>query len=188
MSANAGSTGSATVIVSPFAQGDGSTTFTLPDTATSGRYRRSRTSTLKVGTTQADVINTHTHGAGTYTTPTLSGAIQAESSHTHSGGSLTGTVVSGSFQAIAPTSVAAPTTVFQSGTGLSSYETSRFTNLGIDPTVVPWTGVTSAGSSHTHGNGTLAAGGAVSGTSAANPGANTETRPISIVVLTCIKT
>src|SRR5258708_6096742 len=41
--------------------GNGTTTFGLPDTFTAGRFRRSRTGSVSVGTAQADAIGSHTH-------------------------------------------------------------------------------------------------------------------------------
>lgn len=74
MDANAVSSGTSTVIVAPCALGDGSTTFNILDTKTSGKFRRSRTSSLNIGTSQTDQNQAHTH----------SGTTSGGSAHTHS--------------------------------------------------------------------------------------------------------
>src|SRR5258706_2702382 len=48
---NATATGTPTISVSPWPLGDGSTTFNIPNTRTTGYYRRSRQSTLAMGVT-----------------------------------------------------------------------------------------------------------------------------------------
>ncbi len=95
MSANATSTGSSTVIASPWALGNGTTTFTLPDMTTTGRYPRSRIASGSVipGQYQANQNKTHTH---TFTTDTDGGGASMVSStesatHTHTGVSSSNT-------------------------------------------------------------------------------------------------
>lgn len=73
ISANATSSGTSTVIVSPWGLGDGSTTFNLPDATTSGKFRRSRTSSVVIGTSQTSQNVSHTH----------TGTTDAGSAHTH---------------------------------------------------------------------------------------------------------
>lgn len=60
MSANATSSGTSTVIVSPWQLDTG--TITLPDMTTAGRYLRSRTSSYRMGLTQSSQNLSHTHG------------------------------------------------------------------------------------------------------------------------------
>lgn len=71
VSNNASSSGSATVIVSPWQQGNGTSTFTLPNTTTDGSFIRSRTSSVHIGTSQTDQNASHTH------------TITTDGSHTH---------------------------------------------------------------------------------------------------------
>lgn len=74
MSANAVSSGTSNVIVSPWALGDGSSTFNLPNASSSGRYRRSRTATVHMGVAQADQNKDHLHGVGSYTSSVVPSA------------------------------------------------------------------------------------------------------------------
>lgn len=85
ISNNASSSGSHTVIVSPWALGDGSTTFTLPDTRTSGAFIRSRTSSVHLGTTQSNQNKYHRHttdSQGSHTHTVTIAAGQGSHSHT----------------------------------------------------------------------------------------------------------
>lgn len=85
VSNNASSSGSATVIVSPWQQGDGSSTFTLPDMMTDGRFARSRTSSIAVGTSQTDQNKSHTHIADSVSDHTHTVDIPSgQGSHSHS--------------------------------------------------------------------------------------------------------
>lgn len=84
ISNNASSSGSNTVIVSGWAQGDGSTTFTLPDATTNGSFFRSRTSSVRIGAVQSSQNLAHTHttdsqGAHSHGGATASGGVD----HTH---------------------------------------------------------------------------------------------------------
>ncbi len=60
--------------------GDNSTTFTIPDAYTAGKFLRSRTASVTAGTSQTDQNKAHTH-TGSGTTSTQS----ADHSHTFSG-------------------------------------------------------------------------------------------------------
>lgn len=160
LSANASSSGTSTVIVSPWALGDGSTTFTLPNTKTSGRFRRSRTSSVEMGVSQADQNQTHTH---TGTTGTES------ANHSHSGTT--------DFGGVDHTHAGISNSVvfgynIQSGSGAALNSTS--------------TGTASAYlHQHTFSTGTQSAAHTHSFTSNASGG--TETRPLTLVVMTCVK-
>jgi hypothetical protein len=91
MSAVATSTGSSTVIISPQALGNGSTTFTLLNFTDTGRFPRSRTSSVQMGTYQSNLIKNHVHP---FTTASDGGggATGTESAtHTHNGVSSSGT-------------------------------------------------------------------------------------------------
>lgn len=162
MSGNASSSGSATVVVSPWLLNTG--TVRLPNVSAAGRYRRSRTSSTAVGQLQADQNKAHTHtfsvtsatATGT-TTPTFTGT----------SGSLS---VTGTLSRAAGNSGGGST-----GLGLSgnSIENLTMTSTGSFTPV----GTSSSIASHTH---------SVSGTTASD--GSSEIRPLSIVVMTCVKT
>lgn len=78
MSATATTSGSSSVIVSPWQLTTGG--IVLPDTTTNGRYLRSRTSSVAIGISQSSQNKAHTHG------------------FTTSGDSLSGTVITSSGQ------------------------------------------------------------------------------------------
>ena len=179
ISVNAVSSGSATVVVSPWAQGDGFSTFNLPDAKTAGRYRRSRTSSIRMGVTQADSFASHTHtGQASGTTDfeagdhthTQQGTFQsggASADHTHS---VNGYAPSFSVQAGGSLAGAAgPTSVTTSGVSVDHTHAT---------TISGQTSGRSAAHQHTFTSGVL--------TTTSTGG--TETRPISIVLMTCIKT
>lgn len=174
LDANASSSGTNTVYVSPCAMAAGTTpsTVTLPNATTSGRYRRSRTSSTAIGVVQTDSINAHLH-AVSLTSGTESAA------HSHSGttdgqnADHTHTVnvsVDGRVSGAAAGS-SGGNIWFGSGSGGSTF---GFTG---DHQHSFSTGSESA--NHTH---------SVSGNTANNTGAGTETRPLTIVCMTCIKT
>jgi hypothetical protein len=74
--------------------GNGSTTFTIPDSYTAGKFLRSRTASVALGVSQASQNKAHTHtGSGTTSVESNShthafsgttGAMSANASHTHS--------------------------------------------------------------------------------------------------------
>lgn len=78
-------------IATTWGTGNGTTTFTLPDAYTAGKFLRSRTASVTLGTAQTDQNKAHTHtGSGTTAnnnqghTHTFSGSTGTESqSHTH---------------------------------------------------------------------------------------------------------
>lgn len=92
ISINATSSGTSTVIVSPWGLGNGSTTFNLPDVTTSGKFRRSRTSSVNIGTSQTDQNQSHTH-TGTTSGGSAHTHNVTDPGHTHTvtGGTLGGT-------------------------------------------------------------------------------------------------
>lgn len=179
MSANAGSTGSATVIVSAFAQGDGTTTFTLPDTTTAGRYRRSRYPNNRMGSTQAEGTNllSHVHTQqGSFTSGTDSVAHVHGFSGTTVGVSVTHThgfsaTVANQANVAGPGGLTVGAVV---GSGTTGTESADHTH-GFSGT----TGIESQ--DHTHGV-------TISGNTTGPSTTNTETRPITLVLMTCIKT
>lgn len=167
LSGPAGSSGTSSFFVSPWPMNTG--TITLPDLTTAGRFRRSRTSTTKVGDIQTDQNKAHTHGSPLTTgtnsvghTHTFSGNTGTQSAnHTHG---ATAGLQSGSTSDITPGSVlgVANTSI------TTSQESSSHTHA--------YSGTTSTESvTHTHSVTIPSDGG-------------TEARPVGIVMLTCIKT
>jgi len=164
MDANASSSGTATVIVSPWLVA--ATTITLPDVSTAARFRRSRSSTVHIGVAQADIVKDHTH-SGT-TTSTGSG-------HTH-------TVDIGAGQGSHAHTVLACTNAgavqFTSGSGAQNPIQNTITSSSETLPAMTGTANSVAGSLHTHtftsGNQSVTGG--------------TETRPVALVVMTCVKT
>lgn len=164
LSGNASSSGTAAIDVSPWLMNTG--TVKLPDLTTAGRFRRSRTSSTKVGDAQADQNKTHTHTAtsgfvSNDHTHTFSGTTGTESAdHTHSGGYL-----SQSNLLLAAGGNAVPTIVNSGATGTRSAAHTH-----------AYSGITSGiSANHTH-------------TITVNSDGGTETRPLALVVMTCIKT
>lgn len=169
LSGNASSSGSATVVVSPWLLNTG--TIKLPDVSTAGRYRRSRTSSTIVGALQADQNQAHTHSVSgisgtesashTHSVSGTTGAMSANASHTHTTSDMNGS--GGAF--------------IQSGSGYTYLggNGTGSTNTDHTHTFSATSGSTSA--THTH---------TFSATSGSNGG--TEARPLSIIVMTCVKT
>lgn len=167
LSSAASSSGSSVIYVSPLLMN--TNTITLPD-LTQGRYRRSRTSSTIVGQLQADQNKAHTH-----TFSTTSGGQSV--THTHTGSGTTGTesqqhqhsyyqsIENGYLSGTGPVGV--PDT---NSFNLSDYNSVSHTHN--------YSFTTSTGSvDHTH---------SVSGTTASD--GSTEARPLTISVMTCIKT
>ena len=162
--------------------GNGTTTFGVPDLKTAGRYLRSRTSLVTVGTTQANQNKSHTH--------------------TYSGSSTTGLEnqgISVSVSGVTGTSNQSLDHVHPSGVNISAAQGT------INPAGFFYShsgGVTGAASSagydltsHTH---SFSASGAVtanhnhtfswSGTTSTGSADGTEARPETFVVIYCVKT
>lgn len=171
LSGPASSSGTSSFFVSPWAMNAG--TVTLPDLTTAGRFRRSRTSSTKVGDLQSSQNLAHTHGvsgtsgAESAHTHTYSGNTGTESAdHTHSSG--TGALIAGLSSSTTPGGAFVISPVGSLG-GSTSGRSAAHTHA--------YSGTTSAGSSHTH---------SISLTSASDGGS--EVRPSTLVVMTCIKT
>ncbi len=168
LSANATSTGTSNVVVSPWLLNTG--TIRLPDVSTAGRYRRSRTSATRVGLLQADQNQAHTH------TGTTSGQ---SATHTHTGSGTTATMNSNTAHAHttdAPSISAAATTPSPGSIVVAQTFTTAVTNtVNIDHTHGYSFTTSNNSGDHTH-----------TYTSSSNGG--TETRPLSLVVMTCVKT
>lgn len=182
LSANATSSGSGSFAVSPWLLDVG--TIKLPDTVTTGLYRRSRTSATKVGDTQTSANVSHTHGVNivsgnpnSYHTHSINANTQsmsANAAHTHtvSGSIASSWRVYGNFQS------------FTSGGAIAGIQVNNGTDgsMALSSTNIDHTHFLSAVTSldnqnHSHN---------VSGTSDAAGG--TETRPATIVLITCVKT
>lgn len=162
LSAGAGSSGTDTIIVSPWLVAAG--TIKLPDVSTAGRYRRSRTTSTAVGQVQADQNKAHTHN--------LSGSTVAEPNHTHIN-TLTDpghTHVYSVHTSTLNAGAGAPTTYVDSAPG------SVAPNTISNTTGVTINNVAAGGHSHS-----------LTGATAATDG-GTEVRPLSIIVMTCVKT
>ena len=170
LSGPAGSSGTSAFFVSPWAMNTG--TVTLPNVTTAGRYRRSRTSSTKVGDLQADQNLAHTH---TGTTGTES------ASHTHGVSGNTGAMSANSTHAHTLSGAAL------GGTGSNGGQSGGSFSVATSPTTIV---VNSADISHTHGisltSGTESALHTHNITTASSGSA--EARPITLVVMTCIKT
>lgn len=159
----AASSGSANFLVSPWEMGNG--TIKLPDTS-AGRYRRARTSATKVGDLQADQNQAHTHTA----TPALTAS--TDPGHVH-GNFITDFSHSHSHNASinqgGGVGVTGGGSFFLNGPGNATINAS---GAGI--------ALTNAGAgAHTH---------SITGTVTNTSVGGTEARPLSLVVLTCVKT
>lgn len=168
LSGNAGSSGTSSFFVSPWPMNTG--TVTLPNLTTSGRFRRSRTSSTKVGDLQTDQNKAHTHSVSATT-----GTESVGHSHTYSGN--TGTESAGH------THIQNANTIYNSAGVIGAGGTfggtqGNSTGTASNTHTHSFSGTTSDRSTpHTH---------SVSVSESSNGG--TEARPLSLVVLTCIKT
>lgn len=154
MSAVSGSSGTNTVAFSPWALGSG--TITLPNVTAAGRYRRSRTSSVHMGTLQSSQNLSHSH------------AVDTQGSHSHTG-----------------------TTSLESSLHVHNVSTSTLTNIpggGLGVALAPGAGTTFPtgnniqGHNHTY---TTSTDGAHTHTLGFDGGS--ETRPSTLVVITCVK-
>lgn len=166
LSGNASSSGSSTFAVSPWLLNTG--TIKLPDTTTAGRFRRSRTSSTKVGDLQADQNQAHTHTVtGLPSLGSLS--VVSDGSHTH--------VVSDPGHSHTYTM---PTVTTNAQPNTQSYGSVTSSTTGTSTT-----GITiNSGGAHTHAlTGALGL-----GTLGTASNGSSEARPLSLVVITCVKT
>lgn len=169
LSGNAASSGTSGFDVSPFLLNTG--TIKLPDISTAGRFRRSRTATTSVGQVQADQNKAHTH--------LVSGSTgNQNANHVHAVSGVTG-VENQDHSHIYQLPVNSSN---QTGGGAFPAQAGSFVNAS------------SGGASNQHNHNISLTSGienavhshAVSITSASEGG--TETRPLAIVLMTCIKT
>lgn len=170
MSANASSTGTTTVIVSPWRLGNG--VIRLPDLSTAGRYRRSRTATTRVGELQDSQNLSHTH--------TVSGTTAAQgANHTHTFSGNTGTEsTTHTHTYLGATSTVNLASGFDFTNVPIGFSTSYNTGGQSVLHTHSYSGTTSLeNANHTH---------SFSATSASS--GSSEARPTSIVLMTCVKT
>jgi hypothetical protein len=167
MSTNASSSGTTTVIVSPWRLGNG--VIRLPNLSAAGMYRRSRTSNTSVGQTQDDTLAGHTH----------TGTTSLDGSHNHT---ISGNTGDNDVDHTHNTQFPVPDTRgLQGGTSFTrsvmEVSASQWVNSqgSSNHHVHPFSGTTSTSSSHQH-------------TFTTNSTGGTETRPKSIVLMTCVKT
>lgn len=181
MSANAASSGTSTVIVSPWLLNTG--VIRLPNLTANGRFRRSRTATLHMGVAQADLLKDHTHSGSTgsagsahahsvsITTSTARDpGTFAPSDHTHTG-AVTNKTFNTNVAGGGGITVLADIDLGASGPGGAGH-----THDTIGATGIPQG--TGEGA-HSHG---FTSGNPDSGASGA------ETRPLTLVLMTCVKT
>lgn len=160
LSGSASSSGTSSFFVCPWEMNTG--TVKLPDLTTAGRFRRSRTSSTKVGALQADQNQAHTHSLS------VSGTTSTDGAHTHTinitdpGHAHTYTM---------------PQNVGNTGGGGAFGNTPTTSSTNSATTGITASSVSNGSHSHTVTS---------TGTSGSNGG--TEARPLSIVLLTCIKT
>ena len=151
--------------------GNGTTTFGVPNTKDTGRFLRSRTGSLAVGTPQANVIKNHVHALTTAT------AASGGSAHTH-----TGTTNAGS---------AHIHDIKQNRALVTGGSNFNAVTL-VDDAATDLTGQSQPESAHTH-TFTTASDGTHTHTLAGNTDNNTggdatETRPEAFAVILAIKT
>ena len=165
LSTNATSSGTSTVIVSPWLLNTG--TIRLPDLSAAGRYRRSRTATTNVGELQDCANLAHTH----------TGTTSSNNAHSHTYSGTTNTENAGHTH-----NYTYPTIVFSGGLGGSTG--------GYLPTGGSSTGTTgSENQAHGHSySGTTSTASAHNHTFTTDSTGGTEARPVSIVLMTCVKT
>lgn len=167
LSNNAGSSGTATVIVSPWLLNTG--TIRLPDVSSAGRFRRSRTSTTAVGQLQASANLAHTHD--------VSGNTAIESNgHQHQVNGTTTIESNDHTHSYSRANLASAT----NGGGLSTLDNNSTTQTNGQSDHHTHSFSVTSGDRDTHHTHTL------TGTAASAGG--TESRPVSLVVMTCVKT
>lgn len=152
--------------------GDGVNTFNLPNYDT--RYRRARGSGLAVGTLQGDAIKSHTHAA----------SASAAGDHNHTGSTaVTGAHRHHVMSAEGGTVVSPPLTAYNFLVYGASVGTDWSWSV-YGSAAEPSAGLSSLVGDHAHG---IYASGDHTHTVTVTAFGDTETRPKSIVVVTCIK-
>ena len=174
MSANASSSGTANVVVSPWRLGNG--TIRLPDLSTAGKFRRSRSSSTVVGQSQDSQNQSHSH---TYSGTTTDNS--ANHVHTYSGSTGTMSANATHTHGLSHSGIpfAGITGSGQPGGELNGYSTPI--SVSVDSANInhthSYSGTTSGVSAnHAHN---------FSGTSSVEGGS--EARPSNLIVMTCVK-
>lgn len=168
------SSGSSAFAVSPWLLNTG--TIQLPDVTTAGRYRRSRTSVTAVGQLQTSQNLAHTHG--------VSGTTAAEGAHTHAYSGNTGTesaththtatVTNGTVAGNAQVAAA----LGGGFTGTQGGQAVTVVNGTESATHIhAYSGTTVGGTGHSH-----------TFTTTSDSTGSSETRPSTLICLTCVKT
>lgn len=165
-------------IATTWGVGNGATTFTIPDGYTAGKFLRSRTASVALGTSQASQNKAHTHNVtGTLTAGTLTAdsggahthtATSTDSGHTHA---VTPTrnsnsANSGSTSSIYPGSINDSNMNFNTATGVANITTT-----------------VNSGGAHVH----TVSGAPAVGTLTAVSDGGTEGRPENISAILCIR-
>jgi hypothetical protein len=168
LSANASSSGTSSFFVSPFLMNTG--TLTLPNVTAAGRFRRSRQTGTKVGDVQTTANIDHNH------TVSVTGSADSQGNHAH-----TITITDpGHLHNNAPTrnssstNTGSPSAIYPGSINDSTMNFNTSSNT---------TGITASSNTtgaHTHSV-------TASGTTSTS-GSGSESRPYTLVVLTCIKT
>jgi microcystin-dependent protein len=164
--------------------GNGATTFNLPDFKTAGRFLRSRSGSVAAGTMQAADIAAHNHSASASTGVSLSIAADGGHGHTISISDPTHTHDVNTAQNGATILV----TTMEGGGGGSSNQTVNYTQgsgFGFRTTAIG-TGIGASASSvanHSHAGSSASASTSVT----VNNSTGTETRPINVSALACIR-
>lgn len=167
LSTNVTSSGTSTVIVSPWLLNTG--TIRLPDLSTAGRYRRARSSGTSVGQFQSSQNLAHTHGVSATT-----GSESATHAHAVSG--TTGTESVNHTHSY-PQYYASP--CYQGGS-LPGYYPGSSSSTGAESAAHTHSFSVTSGAnnaSHTHSFSTTS-----------TSSGSSEVRPETIVVMTCVKT
>jgi len=170
LSGNASSSGTSTLVVSPWLLDTG--TIKLPDLTTAGRYRRSRTSATAVGQVQADQNQSHTHSLS------VTGTTDSQGAHTHTvnitdpGHGHPGSV--GDIQGAAASNI---TSAAKPGGNDSVITHGQVLTIASNTTGI--TAATVSNGAHTH---------TVTSTGTSGSTGSSEARPLSMVFITCVKT
>ena len=144
--------------------GNGTTTFGVPNTYDTGRFLRSRTASVTLGTSQSNQNAAHTHAAGTL-------AADSGGAHTHTGTTASSGAHSHTVYGQTSTAIGGAGGWFtQSTTGDQNKTTST-------DGAHTHTFTTDSGGAHTH---------TISGSTASSGG--TEARPEALVTVLCVKT
>lgn len=171
--------------------GNGSTTFTIPDAYTAGKFLRSRTGSVAIATSQSDQNKAHTHSiSGVPGVGTL--AVDSGGSHTHTFTGTAGTYTvypGGSSSNYSPYSAGDSWSGFAYGSGGGGGFYAAVDGLQSIDGTNSFSGTnTPAGSNSTSGAHTHTVSGALTaGTLATVTDGGTEARPTNLSAILCIR-